>query len=52
MAYSLEEINENKWVEIKGYMRPHSQLKWDWLKTQFPDAELWDKKKLKEMGIL
>ena len=45
-------INENKWIEIKGYMRPHSQLKWDWFKTQFPDAELWDKKKLQEMGIL
>jgi len=45
-------INENKWVEIKGYMRPCSQLKWDWFKTQFPDAELWDREKLKEMSIL
>ena len=45
-------IKENKWIEIKGYMRPHSQLKWDWFKTQFPTAELWDKKKLKEMGVL
>jgi len=45
-------INENKWVEIKGYMRPKSQIKWDWFLTQFPNSELWDKKKLKEMGIL
>lgn len=45
-------INENKWIEIKGYMRPESKPKWDWFKTQFPTAELWDEKKLKEMGIL
>ncbi len=45
-------IKENRWVEIKGYFREISKNKWDWLKTQFPTAELWDKKKLKEMGIL
>jgi len=45
-------IESNTWVEIKGWMRPESKPKWDWLKTQFPTAELWDKKKLKEMGIL
>jgi hypothetical protein len=45
-------IKENKWVEIKGYMRPHSQLKWDWFQSLYPNSELWDKKKLKEVGIL
>ena len=45
-------INENKWVEIKGFMRKDAQEKWDWFKTQFPNAELWNEAKLKEMGIL
>jgi hypothetical protein len=42
----------NVWVEIKGYMREDAQKKWDWFKSEHPTAELWDKKKLKEMGIL
>jgi hypothetical protein len=45
-------IEPNTWVEIKGYMRPHSQIKWDWFLTQFPNAELWNEPKLKMMGIL
>ena len=40
------------WVEIKGLIRPKFVIKWDWFLTQFPNAELWDKKKLKELGIL
>ena len=43
---------ENKWVEIKGYFRDESKVKWDWFKTIYPTAELWDKAKLKEIGIL
>jgi hypothetical protein len=45
-------VDRNIWVEIKGYMRDVSKLKWDWFKSEHPTAELWDKKKLKEMGIL
>jgi hypothetical protein len=45
-------IDVGVWVEIKGYMRPHSQIKWDWFLTQFPNAELWNEPKLKMMGIL
>ena len=45
-------INENKWIEIKGLMRPKSQIKWDLFKIQFPTAELWNKNKLKELNIL
>jgi hypothetical protein len=33
-------------------MRKDAQVKWDWFKTQFPTAELWNKEKLKEMGLL
>lgn len=45
-------IAENKWIEIKGYFRKDALDKWNWFKTQFPDAELWDERKLKELGIL
>lgn len=45
-------INENKWIEIKGYFRKDSKEKWDWFKEQFSTAELWNQQKLKEMGIL
>jgi hypothetical protein len=40
------------WVEIKGWMRGDAQAKWDWFKSEHPTAELWNQKKLKEMGIL
>lgn len=45
-------IDQDKWIEIKGYMRDYSQLKWNWFLTIYPNSELWDKTKLKEMGIL
>lgn len=45
-------VEDNKWIEVKGRVWPAFQVKWDWFKTQFPTAELWDKKKLKEMKIL
>lgn len=45
-------IDQSIWVEIKGWMRKDAQEKWDWFKSEHPTAELWDKKKLKEMGIL
>lgn len=44
--------DRNVWVEIKGYMRSRSKIKWDWFKTQFTTAELWNKKVLIGLGIL
>ena len=40
------------WVEIKGYMRPRSRLKWEWFKSCHTSAQLWDKLKLQEIGVL
>jgi hypothetical protein len=45
-------VEQGVWVEIKGWMRKDAQEKWDWFKTLHPTAELWDQKKLKEMGVL
>ena len=46
-------IDMDMWVEIKGYMRPHSLLKWtEFHETIHQNSELWDKKKLEEMQIL
>lgn len=40
------------WIEIKGWMRELSLQKWLWFHKTYPNSELWDKKKLKELGIL
>jgi hypothetical protein len=40
------------WVEIKGYFRGRAEEKWNWFHTTYPNSELWNKEKLKEMGIL
>lgn len=45
-------INENKWIEIKGYFREYSKNKWEWFHKTYPNSELWQKEKLKEIGIL
>ncbi len=46
-------VNEDKWIEIKGYMRPQSRPKWEEFHNIIkPNSELWDKVKLKEMKIL
>ena len=45
-------IDQNLWVEIKGYMRKDAQEKWDWFYENYPNSELWNEKKLKELGIL
>jgi hypothetical protein len=43
---------QDKWVEIKGFFRKDALEKWDWFKSEHPNAELWDKNKLKSLGIL
>ncbi len=43
---------EDKWIEVKGYMRPDAQVKWDWFHAEYPNSELWTKKELKILGIL
>lgn len=47
-------IDEDKWIEIKGWIDRNSDTKekWHWFVGENPTAELWDKKKLKEMKIL
>jgi hypothetical protein len=50
---------EDKYIEIKGIFRgrmenaiPISKLKWEWFHKTYPNSELWDFKKLKEIKIL
>jgi len=43
---------EDKWIEIKGYFREDAKLKWEWFHRTHPNSELWDKSKLKQLGIL
>jgi hypothetical protein len=45
-------IKERKYIEIKGYFRKGAKQKWGWFQENYPNSELWDKKKLEEIGIL
>ena len=45
-------FSTRKWIEIKGYFREKNKIKWDWFQTIKSNSELWDKNKLKSMGIL
>ena len=45
-------LDENKWIEIKGYFRDDAKEKWEWFCSKYPSSELWDQKRLKEIGIL
>jgi hypothetical protein len=40
------------YVEIKGYFYKDAKEKWDWFHKEYPNSELWDKQKLKELKIL
>jgi len=40
------------WIEIKGYFWDDAEKKWDWFHKNYPNSELWNEKKLKELGIL
>lgn len=46
-------VDDNKWIEIKGYFRKDALEKWNEFHTKLkPNSELWDQKKLKELSIL
>jgi len=45
-------VEKKKWIEIKGYFRKDAKKKWNWFHKEYPNSELWDKNKLKEMGLL
>jgi hypothetical protein len=45
--------DKNIYIEIKGYFWDQDALdKWTWFHATYPNSELWDKKKLKELNIL
>lgn len=45
-------FSTKKWIEIKGYMREHNKVKWEWFHKEKSNSELWDKGKLEKMGII
>ena len=45
--------NKDIYVEIKGrFYDEEARLKWEWFHRTYPNSELWDKPKLKSLGIL
>jgi hypothetical protein len=46
-------IDEDKWIEIKGYFRKDALEKWEEFHNKIKtNSELWDQEKLKELNIL
>lgn len=44
---------EGLWIEIKGFFRNDAREKWEWFHRKHScNSQLWDEKKLKEVGIL
>ena len=43
---------QDKYIEIKGYFRKDAEQKWNWFHSEYPNSELWNKEKLKQMEIL
>lgn len=40
------------YIEVKGYFRKDALEKWNWFHENYPNSELWNKDKLKELGVL
>lgn len=45
-------IDQDLWVEIKGRFIDDAEDKWNWFHATHTNSVLWNKEKLKEMGIL
>lgn len=52
--FIYENGNFNKLIEVKGYFRDENKIKFDLFCTNYSEisVELWDKHKLKELGII
>lgn len=44
--------DNNLYIEIKGFFRKDALEKWQEFQLAYPNSELWDKAKLKELGIM
>lgn len=42
----------DKWIEVKGRWYDDAKEKWEWFHKEHPNSELWDKNRLKKLGIL
>ena len=43
-------IEQDKYIEIKGWFRKDALEKWNWFHENYPNSELWDKKKAQRDG--
>lgn len=44
-------IEDDLWVEIKGYFREDAMRKWSWFSESYPNSKLWDFSILKNLGV-
>ncbi len=45
-------IDDDMWIEIKGYLRPDAKIKWELFTKIKPNSEMWTKEILKSKNIL
>ena len=45
-------VDQDLYIEIKGYFWDDAQEKWEWFRKEYPNSELWNKEKLIELKIL
>lgn len=45
-------MDKNLYAEVKGHFRKDAREKWEWFHKEYPNSELWDRQKLKELGLL
>ena len=43
--------DQDLWVEIKGYFWGDAEEKWNWFHREYSNSELWNKQKLKDLGL-
>lgn len=51
VSFASPFTDERKWIEIKGRFMGDAREKWEWFHKKYPDSELWNERKLKELGI-
>lgn len=51
-AHILDGEFANTWVEIKGWMRPEGQRKWEWFHALHANSQLWTREILHLHGII
>lgn len=51
-AFIKEGQHAGNWIELKGWFSPVGKSKWEWFSSNHTNAELWDRTKLRTLGLI